>query len=51
VGWNKRAKKYQALIMDNGKHIWLGYYDTLEVAEKAVKEAREKLHGEYARHK
>jgi hypothetical protein len=51
VYWNKDRMKFQAHIKKNNKNMYLGAFDTLEAAEKAVKEAREKMHGEYARHK
>ena len=51
VGWNKAKMKFKANLMKNNKNIHLGFYDTKEAAEKAITEAREKIHGEYARHK
>ena len=46
----RKAKKYQVRLAINGKDIYLGCYTTLEEAKAVVKEAREKYHGEYARH-
>jgi hypothetical protein len=37
--------------MVNYKSIFLGRFDTLEEATVAVENAREKYHGEFARHK
>lgn len=50
VYFSKKAKKYQTQLVINGKNTYLGTYSTLEEAEKVMKEAREKYHGEYARH-
>ena len=50
VSWHKDVMKFQARIKTNNKSIHLGLFDTLEAAEKAITEAREKIHGEYARH-
>lgn len=38
VIWVKHAKKYQAIGFDQGKPLSLGYYKTLEEAEKVRKE-------------
>ena len=51
VSWHKNIMKFEARIMKNNKRVHIGYYDTLEAAEKAITEARENEHGEYARHK
>ena len=50
VNWNKDVMKFRARIMKNNKSIHLGVFDTLEAAEKAIIEAREKVHGDFARH-
>ena len=51
VSWDKSNSKWKAEItIKEGKYGYLGRYTTLEEAEAVVKEAREKYHGEYARH-
>lgn len=51
VYWDKTRMKFRAQIMKNNKSTNLGLFTTLKAAEKAIIEAREKIHGEYARHK
>ena len=50
VHFSKRHKKWECRLNLNGKGKYLGRYNTLEEAEAVVREAREKYHGEYARH-
>jgi hypothetical protein len=50
ISFHKKRKKWHACIMLESKSIFLGEYNALEEAEAVVKEAREKYHGEYARH-
>jgi hypothetical protein len=50
VSWNTKNRKWVAQIHVTGKKAYLGMYSTLEEAAAVVKEAREKYHGEYARH-
>ncbi len=50
VYWNKESRKWSAKISVNGKDIFLGYHDFKGEAAAVVKAAREKYHGEYARH-
>jgi len=47
---SKNRSKWRAEIRIDGKIKNLGRYNTLEEAEAVVKNAREKYHGEYARH-
>lgn len=49
-GVYKQRNKWISQITINKKQLYLGSYNTLEQAEMVVKEAREKYHGEYARH-
>lgn len=46
VCWYKAYSKWRARIIINGKEIHLGYFENLEDAIKARKEAEEKYHGE-----
>jgi len=43
--WHKGAKKWQAQIMANKKHIYLGIYENLESAIKIRKAPEIKYHG------
>ena len=47
VLWDKAKNKWMARIKVNYKQIFLGYYDTLEEAIKARKQAEIKYFGEY----
>jgi len=51
VYWDKKKKKWRGRLEAMGKKIHVGYFDTLEEAEAAMTIARNKLHGEFARHK
>jgi hypothetical protein len=42
--WSNTAKKWRSNIMVNGKHIFLGYYDTEEEARNAYLTAKEIHH-------
>ena len=50
VCWNARKRKWFARIHVDKKHISLGYYDDLELADLVVQEARNKYHKEFANH-
>jgi len=50
VCWRKREQRYFAICNVNGKQYELGSFKLLDEAAKAVKEFREKNHGEFARH-
>lgn len=50
VHWSKSEGRWQAYIHASGKRKHLGRFDTLEEAQAVVSAAREKLHGEFARH-
>ena len=50
VRWDKDAKKWRVRVWVNGKRKSLGYYDSLEQAELVATKARNKHHGEFARH-
>jgi hypothetical protein len=51
INWDKQKSKWVSRVMVNYKSIFLGRFDTLEEATVAVENAREKYHGEFARHK
>ena len=48
VSWHIRDKKWVARIRKNRKRVHVGYFSDLKDAEQAVKEARQKLHQEFA---
>lgn len=50
VFWYKASSKWCAQIRKGGKKFYLGYFDRIEDAQKAVIEARNSLHGEFANH-
>ena len=50
VVWHGGAKRWWATVKKHGVVHSCGYHKRLEDAEQAVRKAREKLHGEYARH-
>jgi hypothetical protein len=43
VSWNSKHKRWYAVIKINGKKKWLGSFQTIEEAEKAVIEARKEF--------
>jgi len=42
--------KYEAAIRKGGKYLFRKSFDTIEEAEKAVRDARNKAHGDFANH-
>lgn len=50
VCWNKKSNKWQASLTINRKQMHLGYFNNLEDAKIVIDKAREKYHGEFARH-
>lgn len=48
VSWNKTYSKWVAYIGVDWKRQHLGYFDTLEDAHTAYKEAANRLHGSFA---
>ena len=50
ISWSLQYQKWLARIWCHGKAIYLGKYDNLDDAVKAVKLKREELHKEFARH-
>lgn len=49
VSWHRNNHKWRASIMVNNKAVWLGSFDTPELAAEAYSKAAERLHGEFAR--
>lgn len=47
VSWHKRLEKYQAQIMVEGKYVALGYFERIEDAARAYKQAVIRYHGEF----
>jgi len=50
IYWDKRDEKWVARISVNGKRLYIGYFTSIDDAERAVRKAREELHGAFARH-
>ena len=50
VYWSKQHGKWKAQIKVAKRQKYLGLFDELEFAELVVSEARNKYHGQYARH-
>lgn len=50
VGWDKQSGKWKARCWVNKKMHTIGLFATIEEAADAIKSARIKLHGDYARH-
>jgi hypothetical protein len=42
VSWHSRDRRWQADLRANGRTVSLGYFDTVEAANTAVKESRRK---------
>jgi hypothetical protein len=49
VRWQKRDKKWEARIRNNGKLKFLGYFDDEEEATRAYDEEARKIFGGFAR--
>lgn len=49
VGWNKRNKKWRAIIYLNNKCIYIGAYKTELEAAKAYNKKAKELYGEFAK--
>ena len=50
VCWAKSMNKWQVKLRVNGKTKSIGHYKDLELADLVATMAREKFHGEFARH-
>ena len=49
VHWDASRKKWRAVITVDQRYVKIGRFDHIEAAKAAIKAARIKLHGEYAR--
>ena len=49
ASWETRAGKWKAQICFQGKHRWLGYFETAEEAHEAYCHEAVRLHGEFAK--
>jgi hypothetical protein len=50
VMWNESAKKWSVMMQVNGKRKYFGVFKDIELAELVAIEARNKYHGQFARH-
>lgn len=50
VSFHSQTGRYQVRVSINGKDKYFGIYEDLELAGLVAQMAREKYHGEYARH-
>lgn len=50
VSFDKRNKRWRVMVRVNGVNKSFGYYDDLELAGLVAAEARDKFHGQFARH-
>jgi len=48
VCWHKHVRKWTVQISVNGKYVYLGYFDDIEDAAAAYRQAADKHHGEFA---
>jgi len=48
VYWCKRTNRWVARVMKNGKHIWVGAYQDLNIAAVKVREAHEQAFGSFS---
>jgi hypothetical protein len=50
VNWNKSNKQWRVRVQVNKKRIHIGDFKDLELAELVAIEARNKYHGNFAKH-
>ena len=50
VSWHKKHEKWEVTLQINGKSKYFGIYENIELAELVAIEARNKYHGNFARH-
>jgi hypothetical protein len=48
IDFFKPRGKWRARCMANGKSIFVGYFDSIELASEAIKSARSNIHGRFA---
>ena len=51
VSWDKSRNKWVAQYMIDGKHFYIGRYDTEDLAKEAYIQTVDKVHKQYAEHK
>lgn len=49
VSWHRKSNAWQVRVDVAGKRHMIGYFKDLDAAAAAAKEARERLHGEFAK--
>jgi hypothetical protein len=49
VYWHNRSSRWRAILHCDNKRIWIGAFRSKEEAIEAIKEARLKYHGEFAK--
>lgn len=50
VSWDKRRGNWKAEIQAFGKRVFIGSFNDLKEADRVMKEARQRMHGQYANH-
>lgn len=50
VYWNEAANKWAVMVSVNKQRTYLGVYEDIELADLVAMEARDKFHGQFARH-
>lgn len=50
IFFDQQTQKWGAEIRVNGIRVWLGRFDSLDVAEAIILEKRSELHGQFARY-
>lgn len=50
VQWDERNKNWRVRVKAGGKTVFDKRFNSLEAADTAAREAREKVHGKFARH-
>lgn len=50
VYWSEAANKWAVMVSVNKQRTYLGVYEDIELADLVAMEARDKFHGQFARH-
>lgn len=50
VYWSEAANKWAVMVSVNKQRAYLGVYEDIELADLVAMEARDKFHGQFARH-